>query len=57
MRNLNEIFGKDVTYDNIKSHKKEGFHPFFRRDIFGKTTGGERGGGEGGGGAQIEVSG
>ena len=22
MRNVNEIFRKDVTYDNIKSHKK-----------------------------------
>ena len=24
-RTLNEIFRKDVTYDNIKSHKKQGF--------------------------------
>ena len=23
-RTLNEIFRKDVTYDNIKSHKKQG---------------------------------
>ena len=23
LRNSNEIFGKDVTYDNIKSHKKK----------------------------------
>ena len=29
-----------MTYDNIKSHKKAGFHPFFRRYIFRKTTGG-----------------
>ena len=27
LRNLNEIFRKDVTYDNIKSHKKAGLHP------------------------------
>ena len=40
VRNLNEIFRKDVTYDNIKSHKKPGFHPLFRGCIFGKTTGG-----------------
>ena len=25
LRNSNEIFWKDVTYDNIKSHKKQGF--------------------------------
>ena len=24
-RNFNEVFRKDVTYDNIKSHKKQGF--------------------------------
>ena len=34
---------EDVPYDNIKSHKKTGFHPPFRRYIFRKTTG-ERGG-------------
>ena len=38
MRNLNEIFKKDVTYDNTKSHKKPDFHPLFRRYIFRKTT-------------------
>ena len=26
MRNFNEVFKKDVTYDNIKSHKKAGLH-------------------------------
>ena len=26
MKNLNEIFRKDVTYDKIKIHKKAGFH-------------------------------
>ena len=28
-----------MNYDNIKSHKKPGFHPFFRRYIIRKTTG------------------
>ena len=37
MRNVNEIFRKDVTYDNIKSHKKVGSHPLFKRYIFRKT--------------------
>ena len=40
LRNFNEIFRKDVTYDNIKSHKKPAFHPLFRGYIFRKTTGG-----------------
>ena len=46
LRNFNEIFRKDVTYDNIKSHKKPGFHPLFSRYIYRKTTRGrgERGG-------------
>ena len=39
MRNFNEIFRKDVTYDNIKSHKKPGLHPLSEKCIFGKTTG------------------
>ena len=26
LRNFNEIFRKGVTYNNIKSHKKAGFH-------------------------------
>ena len=38
--NFNEVFGKVVTYDNIKSYKKQGLHPFSRRCIFGKPTGG-----------------
>ena len=42
LRNFNEIFRKDVTYDNIKSHKNPGFHPLFRRCIFRKTTRGGR---------------
>ena len=44
LRNFNEIFRKDVTYDNIKSHKKPGFHPLFRRYIFRKSTKGGAGG-------------
>ena len=31
---------KNVTYDNIKSHKKQGSHRNPRRYTFGKTTGG-----------------
>ena len=49
MRNFNEIFRKDVTYDNVKSHKKPGLHPVSRRYIFGKATRG------GGGGGQIDL--
>ena len=33
MRNFCEIFKKDVTYDNIKSHTKQGF-TFFLEDTF-----------------------
>ena len=40
MSSFSGIFTKDVTYDNIKSHKKAGFRPLFRSYIFGKTTGG-----------------
>ena len=40
LRNFNEISWKDVTYDNIKSHKNRGFHPLFRKYIFQKNTGG-----------------
>ena len=39
LSNFNEIFRKDVTYDEIKSHKKPVFHPLFSRYIFGETTG------------------
>ena len=34
LRIFNEIFRKDVTYDNIKSHRKTGFHSVFIRYIF-----------------------
>ena len=40
-----------MAYDNIKSHKKPGFHPLFRRRSFQKTAGGGAGGG---GAAQID---
>ena len=42
MRNFNDIFRKDVTHDNIKSHKNPGFYPLFRRYNFKKTTGGSQ---------------
>ena len=38
LRNFNKMFRKDVTYDNIKSHKKKELHPLSRRYIYGKTT-------------------
>ena len=38
-RNFNDIFRKSVAYDNIKSHKKTGFHSLSRKHIFGETTG------------------
>ena len=37
LRNFNEIFRKDVAYDNIKSHKKQGSPlciPFSGNDFF-----------------------
>ena len=36
-------FRKDVSQDNIKSHKKPRFLPLFRRHAFRKTTGEGRG--------------
>ena len=33
-RNSMKFFRKDVPYDNIKIHKKTGFHYLFRRNIF-----------------------
>ena len=38
--NFNEIFRKDMIYDNIKSYKEPRFYPLFRRYTFRKTTGG-----------------
>ena len=37
LSNCNGVFRKDVAYDNIKSHKKAGFHSLSRKHIFGKT--------------------
>ena len=39
LKKFNENFRRDVTYNNMKSHKKARFHPNFRIYIFGKTTG------------------
>ena len=44
MTNSNEIFKKDMPYDNFKSHKKPRFHPLFRRYNFEKAAG--EGGGQ-----------
>lgn len=41
-RIFNEIFTKEVIYDNLHSHEKSGFHPLFGRYIFGETTQQER---------------
>ena len=38
LRRFNEVFRKDATYDNIKSHKEKGFHPLLKRCIFEKTV-------------------
>ena len=38
LRNHNEIFMKDVSYHNIKSHKKPGLHRSYEKQIFGKAT-------------------
>ena len=32
LRNFEEIFRKDVPDDNIKRHKKPGFHPLFSKN-------------------------
>ena len=40
-RNLNEIFRKDVTYDNIKSHIKTGLQSFSEKTHFWKNHSGE----------------
>ena len=36
LKNFNKNFIKDVSYDNIKSHKKPGLPPLIRRYIFEK---------------------
>ena len=44
MSNFNEIFRKDLPYDNFKSTKKQGFTLYLEDTIFGKPQG--RGGGQ-----------
>ena len=44
LRNFNEIFRKDLTYDNNKSHKKQGF-PLSLEDTFFEKPQGVGGGG------------
>ena len=39
LRNVNAIFRKDMTYDNVKSHKKTGLQLFFEKHVFGKARG------------------
>ena len=41
VRNFSDVFGENVAYDNIKSHKKQGFTLSPEKNIFGKTTEGE----------------
>ena len=41
LRNLNEIFWKDVTFDKIKSHKKQGFTISLEDTFFEKSLGRE----------------
>ena len=35
-KEFNEIFTKDVTYDDVESHQKPGLHPLFRRHFLKK---------------------
>ena len=39
--NFNETFRKDVTYDNIKSHKKPGFNLSLEDTFLEKPQGGQ----------------
>ena len=39
LRNFIEFFKKNVSYDNIKNHKKQGPYPLYKKYSFGKTTG------------------
>ena len=34
---FNEIFRKDVAYDNIKNHKQTWSQPLYRKHIFAKS--------------------
>ena len=42
LRNLNEIFMKDVAYDNIKSHKKKQGFSLYLENTFLKSHRGAR---------------
>ena len=33
LKNFNEFFRKDEAQNNVKSHKKAGFHPLFGKHI------------------------
>ena len=39
MMNFDEIFRKNVAYDNIKNHRNSGLQPFSGKQDIGKTTG------------------
>ena len=39
LRDFDDIFRKDMVYDNIKNHKKSGLNPLSWRYSFEKTTG------------------
>ena len=41
LMNFNEIFRKDLTYNNIKSHKNQGFSLSPKNTFLAKTTRGE----------------
>ena len=42
LRNFNKIFKKDVTYDNIKSHKKaQGFAIYLKKTFLEKPKEGK----------------
>ena len=45
-RDFNEIFRKDVTYDNVKSHRKQGFTLSLEGVFFETPYGGGGGGGK-----------
>ena len=39
LKNFNENFRKDMTFDNIKNHKKLGLLPLSSRTTFGNQRG------------------
>ena len=43
MKNVDEMSRKKVTFDNIKGHKKAGFHLSLEDTIFEKPQGGTEG--------------